>query len=164
VLRRQLAVVLLALLLPGSLPAQGSLPPLDFMGFNPGDTRREVESLLSSRGGEWRCASSRVDGRFSECRGTIQPDGMGELNVIGSIINGTTAVLLIEGTVDDVELTRWVDELTSRFGNVSARLANGQAMWQWTRQRHMIRVTTRIEQGVRIVSVSLVDGPVLDAL
>ena len=71
---------------------------------------------------------------------------------------------LIEGNVDDVLLTRWVDNLASSYGRVPARLANSQAMWQWTRARKMIRVTTRIDQGQRLVSVSLVDGPILDAL
>jgi hypothetical protein len=80
------------------------------------------------------------------------------------MVNGSAAVLLIEGTVDDILLTRWVDNLTSSFGKVPAVLANRQAMWQWTRQRRMIRVTTKIDQGVRLVSVSLVDGPILDAL
>jgi hypothetical protein len=80
------------------------------------------------------------------------------------MVNGTAAVLLIEGNVDDVLLTRWVDNLASSYGRVPARLANSQAMWQWTRARKMIRVTTRIDQGQRLVSVSLVDGPILDAL
>jgi hypothetical protein len=147
---------------PGALAAQTA--PLEFLGFNPGTTRKAVETLVTNHGGEWRCAPSKVDRRFSECRGVIRPSGLGELNIIGSMVNGTAAVLLIEGSVDDVLLTRWVDNLTSEFGEVPAVLANRQAMWQWTRQRRMIRVTTRIDQGVRLVSVSLVDGPILDAL
>jgi hypothetical protein len=138
--------------------------PLEFLGFHPGTTRQQVENLVADHGGEMRCAPSRVDRRFSECRGVIRPRGLGELNIIGSMINGTAAVLLIEGNVDDVLLTRWVDNLASSYGRVPARLANSQAMWQWTRARKMIRVTTRIDQGQRLVSVSLVDGPILDAL
>jgi hypothetical protein len=37
-------------------------------------------------------------------------------------------------------------------------------MWQWVRERRMIRVTTRIERSNRVVSVSLVDGVTLDSL
>ena len=155
-------LMLVGLVTPGALAAQSG--PLEFLGFNPGTTRKEVETLVTNHGGEWRCAPSKVDRRFSECRGVIRPDGLGELNIIGSMVNGSAAVLLIEGNVDDVLLTRWVDNLTSSYGRVSAVLANRQAMWQWTRQRRMIRVTTRIDQGVRLVSVSLVDGPILDAL
>ena len=147
---------------PGALAAQTA--PLQFLGFNPGTTRKAVETLVTNHGGEWSCAHSKVDRRFAECRGVIRPSGLGELNIIGSMVNGTAAVLLIEGSVDDVLLTRWVDNLTSEYGKVPAVLANRQAMWQWTRQRRMIRVTTRIDQGVRLVSVSLVDGPILDAL
>jgi hypothetical protein len=158
------ALLLTSLAAPGWLAGQTPTSPLEFMGFNPGLSRKQVETLVTSHGGEWRCAPSKVDHRFSECRGVIRPDGMGELNIIGSLINGKVAVLLIEGSVDDVLLTRWVDGLTDRYGRVSARLAKSQAMWQWTRQRKMIRVTTRIEQANRLVSVSLVDGPILDAL
>ena len=156
-------LLLAALVIPARLTAQGSRP-LEFLGFNPGTSLKQVAALVETHGGEWRCAPSRVDRRFSECRGVISPQGLGELNIIGSMVNGKAAVLLIEGPVDDVLLTRWVDNLTSSFGTVSARLANRQAMWQWTRQRRMIRVTTRIDQGIRVVSVSLVDGPILDAL
>jgi hypothetical protein len=34
----------------------------------------------------------------------------------------------------------------------------------WVQERRMIRVTTRIERGSRVVSVSLVDGVILDNL
>lgn len=155
-------LMLVGLTVPSTLAAQSA--PLEFLGFNPGTTRKEVETLVTNHGGEWNCAPSKKDRRFSECRGVIRPQGLGELNIIGSMVNGSAAVLLIEGTVDDILLTRWVDNLTSSFGKVPAVLANRQAMWQWTRQRRMIRVTTKIDQGVRLVSVSLVDGPILDAL
>lgn len=74
------------------------------------------------------------------------------------------AVLLVSGAVDDASLTRWIDDLSSRFGQVEPRQANGQLVWQWVRQRRMIRVTTRVERGSRYVSVSLVDGILLDGL
>lgn len=157
-----LLILLASLALPGSASAQAG--SLEFLGFTPGATRQQVETLIETHDGEWSCAAARVDRRFSECRGVIRPQGLGELNIIGSIIDGKAAVLLIEGSVDDVMLTRWVDNLSSTYGRVTARLANTQAMWQWTRARKMIRVTTRIEQADRLVSVSLVDGPILDAL
>ena len=104
-----------------------------------------------------------VDKRFSECAATFRPS-TGEYTLTGSLVGGTTAVLLIVGEVDDVELGRWVDDLSTKYGRVTARLANTQAMWQWVRDRRMIRVTTRIERGSRVVSVSLVDGITLDSL
>jgi hypothetical protein len=137
---------------------------LEFMGFRPGMTRSDIESRVSSLGGKWSCTTSKVDSRFSECRGHINPNGEGEYQLTGSLVGGTTAVLLIVGDVDDPQLGQWVEDLSARYGQVSARLANTQAMWQWVRERRMIRVTTRIEQGTRVVSVSLVDGVILDNL
>ena len=134
------------------------------MGFRPGMSAADLEARVEALGGEWSCKASRVDSRFSECRGHVNPNGTGEYKLTGSLVGGTTAVLLIVGDVDDVELSRWVDDLSAQYGRVSARLANTQAMWQWVRDRRMIRVTTRLERGTRVVSVSLVDGITLDSL
>jgi len=124
----------------------------------------EIEARVSALGGKWSCSNSKVDSRFSECRGTINPNGEGEYKLTGSLVGGTSAVLLIVGDVDDAQLKQWVDDLSARYGQVTARLANTQAMWQWVRERRMIRVTTRIERATRVVSVSLVDGVILDNL
>lgn len=141
-----------------------SKPALEFMGFRPGMSSADVQARVAALGGTWSCTSSEVDSRFSECRGRINADEGGEFQVIGSVVGGTAAVLLISGQVDDAELNRWVDDLSARYGKVTARLANTQAMWQWVRERRMIRVTTRIERSSRVASVSLVDGVTLDSL
>jgi hypothetical protein len=152
-----------ALVATSALSAQ-SKAALDFMGFRPGMSAADVEARVVALGGKWSCNTSRVDSRFSECRGHVNPNGAGEYKLTGSLVGGTAAVLLIVGDVDDVQLGQWVDDLSKRYGQVAARLANTQAMWQWVRDRRMIRVTTRIESGTRVVSVSLVDGIILDSL
>ena len=145
------------------LSAQSSAA-LEFMGFRPGMSSAEVQARVSELGGKWSCKTSKVDSRFAECRGSVQAEGGGEFQLTGSIVGSTTAVLLINGEVDDSTLNRWVDDLSRKYGKVAARLANTQAMWQWVRQRRMIRVTTRIERTTRVASVSLVDGITLDSL
>jgi hypothetical protein len=137
---------------------------LEFMGFRPGMSSADVQARVSALGGKWSCTTSRVDSRFSECRGSINAEGGGQLQVTGSVVGGTAAVLLISGQVNDTELNRWVEDLSANYGRVTARLANTQAMWQWVRERRMIRVTTRIERSNRVASVSLVDGVTLDGL
>ena len=141
-----------------------STAALEFMGFRPGMSSADVQARISALGGKWSCRASKVDSRFSECRGTLNAEGGGQLQVTGSVVGGTTAVLLISGEVDDPALSRWVDDLSAKYGKVTARLANTQAMWQWVRQRRMIRITTRIERSTRVASVSLVDGVTLDSL
>jgi hypothetical protein len=61
-------------------------------------------------------------------------------------------------------MAQWLVDLSTRFGTVEPRRTQGQETWQWVRQRQMIRLTTRMENGHRIVSVSLMDGPLLDGL
>lgn len=107
---------------------------------------------------------SRSDRRFTECRGTLQPAGEGTLSLVASLINGEVAVLMIRGPVGEAGLDRWRDQLTTRYGSVSPKREHGQQTWQWVRRRRMIRLTTRRENAVRMVSVSLVDGPLLDGL
>ena len=145
------------------LSAQSTVA-LEFMGFRPGMSSADVQARVSALGGKWSCGKSKVDSRFSECRGTINAEGGGQFQLIGSVVAGTTAVLLISGEVNDSALTHWVDDLSAKYGKVTARLANTQAMWQWVKQRRMIRITTRIERSTRIASVSLVDGITLDSL
>jgi hypothetical protein len=105
-----------------------------------------------------------VDPRFTECRGAAHPEGEPALTVTGSLVDGSAAVLLVAAPVDEARLRRWVADLSTRYGDVTPRAANGQRMWQWVRQQRMIRLTTRLEGANRMVSVSLVDGPLLDGL
>lgn len=82
----------------------------------------------------------------------------------GSLISGAAAILLLTAPAPDAEVSQWIAELSTRYGQVEPHRAQGQETWQWVRRRQMIRLTTRLEQGRRVVSVSLVDGPLLDGL
>jgi len=154
---------MVALAATSPLSAQSNVA-LEFMGFRPGMSSADVQARISALGGKWSCSSSKVDSRFSECRGSLNAEDGGQFQVTGSVVGGTAAVLLISGEVNDSALGRWVDDLSAKYGKVTARLANTQAMWQWVRQRRMIRITTRIERSTRVASVSLVDGVTLDSL
>jgi hypothetical protein len=82
----------------------------------------------------------------------------------GSLISGAAAILLLSAPAPDAEVSQWIADLSARYGQVDPHRAQGQETWQWVRRRQMIRLTTRLEQGRRVVSVSLVDGPLLDGL
>jgi hypothetical protein len=105
-----------------------------------------------------------VDPRIAECWGEIRTPGDGPLTLRASLVEGAVAVLLISGPVGDAGVARWRDRLAARYGSVPARREHGQESWQWVRRSRMIRLTTRREDGTRIASVSLVDGPLLDGL
>ncbi len=137
--------------------------PLDFLGFRPGVQRAEAAARVRALGGSWRCSPAKVDRRVEECRGTLPPRA-GGFDLIGSVIDGSVAVLLFSTPTDDVTLAAWVEDLAHRFGRVEPRRSHSVEVWQWTRRQRMIRVTTRHEGGTRYVSVSLVDGPLLDSL
>ena len=148
-----------------ALSAQSApLEPLEFLGFRPGSPRAEVERVLSLQDGSWRCAASTVDPRFAECRGALVTAAGSRLTVIASLIGGQAAILLLSAPIPEAEASQWIADLGRRFGAVEPRRTQGLDTWQWVRQRRMIRVTIRRERGVPAISVSLVDGPLLDGL
>lgn len=92
------------------------------------------------------------------------PSGHGTLALTASVIDDRLAILLLAGAVHSDGLAVWREGLQSTYGSVSPRTDHGQEMWQWIRRHQMLRLTTRIEAGKRVVSVSLIDGPLLDGL
>lgn len=136
--------------------------PIEFLGFRPGSSRAEAEAQLTAHRGSWRCRSS-IDPRIIDCRGGM-PSVHGALALTASVIDGRVAILLLAGAVNRAGLAVWREGLQSTYGSVSPRTDHGQETWQWIRRRQMLRLTTRIEAGKRVVSVSLIDGPLLDGL
>ena len=92
---------------------------------------------------------------------TLPPNDM---TVTASLISGRAAIVLLSAPVPEPEVAEWLAELSRRFGTVEPRRAQGLETWQWVRRGRMVRVTTRAERGTLVVSVSLVDGPLLDGL
>jgi len=138
--------------------------PLGFLGFTPGSTRSATESVLSRQQGSWHCAGSTVDPRFTECRGRIAPSGVPSFQLTGSLVRDSLAILLLATEASDAVLRGWLEELAGTYGPAAVRGEHGITTRQWVRARRMIRVTSRRQGGRQMVSVSLVDGVLLDAL
>jgi hypothetical protein len=159
-------VVLLAIT-AGALHAQDrpALPPLEFLGFRAGAELWEVAELTQALSGKrLHCERSRHDHEVSECRAEVRdPEGGGALYLWLSAIDSVSAVLTVSGPVSEAQLSSWRDSLQVRFGPVSATVQGTQSMMQWVRHGTMLRLTWRTEKSGRVASVSLVDGPVLDA-
>lgn len=148
---------------PAALPAQSASIPIAFLGFQPGLPRAEVETRLTAAGGRWACTTSR-DPRLVDCRGVVSDPRDGLLSLTAALVDGALAILVIRGPLGEAGLERWRSDLEAHYGSVTPTSEHGQETWQWIRQRRMLRLTTRREAGARIVSVTLVDGPLLDGL
>jgi hypothetical protein len=163
-MRRPLAALFAGAMLfgaPCAMHAQVS-SPIEFLGFRPGSSRADAEAHLATVGGSWRCTASR-DPRITDCRGAM-PSAAGTLDLTASLVDGQLAILLLSGPVGRETLGVWRDGLETVYGSVTPRTDHGQETWQWIRRRQMLRLTTRLEAGMRVVSVSLTDGPLLDGL
>jgi len=120
--------------------------------------------LKASGGSALTCKVSRRDRSVSECRGRLADSLTGHrVNLWLAAIDGASGVLTLSGPADGEALGRWRDTLVSHYGLVPVRVQGTQSMMQWVRRGRMLRLTWRVERGTTIVSVSLVDGHVLDA-
>jgi hypothetical protein len=142
----------------------GDLPPLEFLGFQPGAPLDQVSAVVTQLGGKTlRCDRARKDPTVSECRADVwDPASGAQVALWLSAVDSLTTVLTVSGTVTAEQLTAWKDSLQVRFGLVGARVQGTQWMMQWVRQGRMLRLTWRVEKGQKLASVSLVDGPLLD--
>jgi hypothetical protein len=159
-------LVLLALLASAAFRgvAQEPLPPLSFLGFEAGARLDAVSQQVQALGGTGlRCDRSRRDRSVSECRATLfDPVWSRPVSLWLSAMDSATGVLTLSGPVTGEQLDGWKTELESAFGGVGARVQGPQWMLQWVRQGRMLRLTWRIDNNVKVASVSLVDGWILD--
>lgn len=159
-------LVLTALISAAPAAAQDArLPPLRFLGIEVGLPLAELGQEVTALGGSaLRCDRSRRDPSVHECRGSVLSPGSGQpLALWASVIDSATGILTLSGPVTGAQLDEWKTVLVTDYGTVGAQVQGSQWMMQWVRQGRMIRLTWRIEKGAKVVSVSLVDGRVLDA-
>lgn len=137
---------------------------LSFLGIAPGAPRVTAEVWLRRHHGEWSCARSTVDSRFSECRGRIAPEQTPALTITASLIGDSVGVLLLSGPVPETQLLRWRADLEAAFGPARTTAERDPTTWQWIRNRRMLRIAWRPGASGPTASVSLVDGRLLDGL
>jgi hypothetical protein len=161
----RIALFFLVALAPGTLHGQTGLPPLSFLGIDAGARLDSVAGRVTALGGKsLRCQRSRASKEVQECRGTLfVPESGKPLAVWLSAIDSSTGIMTLSGPVSGIELDSLRTGLLRSFGAVDANVQGSQWMMQWVRQGRMLRFTWRIEKGEKILSVSLVDGRVLDA-
>jgi hypothetical protein len=137
---------------------------LEFLGFHAGASLGDVEAHVRRLdGGRLRCDRAKADRRVLECRALLTAESLGgPVELWLSAIDSVTGVLTLSGDVAPEQFDDWRATLERRYGRVGARVQGPQWMMQWVRQRRMIRLTWRVQQGERVASVSLVDGRVLD--
>lgn len=164
-MRRLPPVLLLLALIQVPVLAQGTPPPLSFLGFEAGARLERVDQRLRALGSRGlRCDRARADRRVQECRAMLLDSAAARpLTLWLSAVDSGVGILTVSAGVTGVELDRWKGALERQFGVVDAKVQGGQWMLQWVRRGTMLRLTWKIEQGVRVASVSLVDGRVLDA-
>jgi hypothetical protein len=147
------------------VPASADTTVLEFQGFRAGVPLTEVAARLQAVDGtRLRCERAKADRRITECRGTLSdPTLGGPVQLWLSAVDSVTSVLTLSANVSPTQLDAWRSGLEARYGRVGAKVQGPQWMMQWVHRGRMLRLTWRVDQGTKVASVALVDGPVLDA-
>jgi len=138
---------------------------LQFHGFRAGARIDEINGVLRRFDGKpLRCRRAQADRRVSECRAAVQlADLGGAVDLWVSAVDSVASVMTISGYGSGGQVDRWRRGLERRYGSVGAKVQGSQWMMQWVQQGRMLRLTWRTDRNDKPVSVSLVDGRVLDA-
>lgn len=138
---------------------------LDFLGFRPGLSLAELRERATQAGhGDLGCRAGTLDPRLLECRGGLpELDSGRSVDLWASVISGRAAITTLSARLTAARLERWRGLLEGRYGTVRERRQGPARMLQWVRNGRMLRLTWRPKGRDFEASVSLVDGPILDA-
>jgi hypothetical protein len=148
---------------PVVVPAVQTLPPLSFLGFRAGMPVHEAGSLIRAARGMLVCKAT-TDSRMRDCTGQLpQSELTTPFEVLISSVQDSSAVIVFSRR-GGPSVSRWVADLTRKFGRPNQKQQGSQTSWQWIRDRKMLRVVERRAAGGREASVTLTHGPLLDGL
>jgi hypothetical protein len=141
-----------------------SSPPLSAAGFSPGQSLAAVAARAHAMGGATlACDRSHADPRVLDCRALMR-DSLGQhFDLWLSSVDSAVSVLTLSITLTDSALAGWRSALVRHYGPAGTQVQGAQRMMQWIRQNTMLRMTWLMEGGTALVSLSLVDGGLLDA-
>jgi len=164
---RVVALVLLLCAFPAvgnSQIASGADSTLEFRGIAAGASLDSIAGALHRLGGgPLRCSPSATDRSLAECRGVYPDQASGKpVELWMSAIDSLSGILTLKTEAGGGRLGAWRNELRNRYGSVETRVQGAQRMMQWVRRGRMIRLTWRREGNSSVMSLSLVDGRVLD--
>ena len=144
--------------------ASADTTPLQFRGVPAGASLNALTATIRRLGGERvRCIRSSTDALVQECRGSFVDTTTGlRVDLWLSAIDSLAGIITFKSDGSSALLERWRVELERRYGKVPTRVQGSQRMMQWVRRGRMIRLTWRRERAGSSMSVSLVDGRVLD--
>jgi hypothetical protein len=138
--------------------------PLTFIEIPAGASLASLSSRMLALGGRPpRCVRSTRDRSVTDCRGSFrQPGSTAPVEIWLSAIDSLAGIITFKHTGNSERLNEWRGDLEHRYGVVPTQVQGNQRMKQWVRRGRMIRLTWRREAEGTSVSVSLVDGRVLD--
>lgn len=137
--------------------------PFEVLGLSPGMAEEAATTAVRAHGGSLRCQPT-AEPRLRQCSAALGQTPRGPVTLTLSLVDGQLAVALIAAILEPAAVGDWHAQLASRYGEVAPSRGPGQESFQWIAAGRMMRFTVRREAGRLMVSVSLVDGPLLDSL
>jgi len=145
-------------------PARAQDLSLAFLGFRAGAPLAAADAQAQLLlGTPLACNRSRVDPRVQDCRASFtDPRSGNAVSVWLAAIDSVAGIVSLSAALTGGELEQWRQAIEAAYGRRAATTQGPQVMVQWVRETQMLRLTWRAESGRFRVSVSLVDGPVLE--
>lgn len=146
-------------------PVRAQAPALDVFGLAPGGAVAELQESVAKAGGKTTCRTSTVDPRVSECTATLTrtPDHR-TWAMTASAVDGTTGMLMLRTTTDPRGFDALREEWTARFGRPNLKHMPNLESYQWIRGGRMLKLAGVNVRGRYEVTVSVVEGAILDRL
>ena len=138
---------------------------LGIHGLEPGTSQAALGERVGQLGGKLGCHGSTANSRLGECLASLTrtPDHR-SWTLRASMVEGTTAVLILTAPISDRDLDRLREQLIADFGRPNLRNQGTLKSYEWIRSGRMMRLTSNGSGDKREVSISLVEGAVLDRL
>ncbi len=140
-------------------------PSLEVFGLAPGGSLADLQDRLAKVGGKPGCKTSPVDHRVTECTATLArtPDRR-NWALTASVVDGTVSMMWLRASTDARGFDGLREEWTARLGRPNLKHVGNFDSYQWIRAGRILKLAGRNERGHYEVTVSLVDGEVLDRL
>jgi len=163
--RLSLATPIIAFVLTTGFARSQEPPPLTMLGLAPGVTKSALQEDVAKLGGKLECKTASANPRIADCTAPLVRGEDGRRwSLLASMVDGSAGIVLLKATVSDQELAQLTRDLVAALGRPNLRQQHDQVTYEWIRSGRSMRLASRGERGRSQVSVSLIDGAVLDGL
>jgi len=157
--------VAVPILLAAAPPNGGREGLFGVYGLEPGISQAELSERVAKLGSKLACRPSTRNKRLNECTATrLRTPDRGDWSLRASVVDGTTAILNLNGQGPVRQLDQIREEIAAEFGRPNLRSYGSIRTYEWIRDGRLLRVGSMGREDWRELSITMIEGSVLDQL